>query len=1227
MKRSFFKLFTLVLMLALGSLVAFAQAPTSTLSGSVTDQSGAVVANATVTVKNNGTGAQFKTTTSNNGTFTIPQLSNGVYTVTIAATGFKQSVVQDVKIDTATPASIPVALEVGQQSESVVVQGGADILQTQSANISTTITGRQITELPFSSRDALDLVLLLPGTSTPGRPRTSTINGLPKGALNITLDGVNVQDNTLKSSDGFFTYVRPRIDAVDEVTVSTATPGAESSGEGAVQIKFVTRSGNNDFHGSIYEYHRNPSLNSNYWFNNKSNIPRTRVLLNQYGFRAGGPFWAPKKVFGPASFDGRDKAFFFINYEEYRLPEQTLRQRTIFTPDAQAGIYKYSTSSGIRSVNLLTLAGAQTIDPSIANVLSQIRQSTNGTGAIEALTDPNFQRFTFVNTGGQVRKFPTVRLDFNLSSKHHLENIYNFNLFDSTIDFLNNVDPAFPGFPNYGSQVSNRFSNVTALRSTLTPSLVNEVRFGLTGGSVTFFPEVAASNFASTNGYALNINAAGITNYYVTRGPQRRNAPVWQLGDTVSLTKGAHSLNFGVNYTIVNFWQKTLSDGVVRQVGFGLASNDPAQSLFTVANFQGASTTQLSQARSIYSTLIGSIASVTGNIALDEQSNQYSFAGDVVQRASQKELGFFVQDSWRVRPTLTVNAGLRWEIQLPFTAKNDLYSQTQYEDLWGISGVGNMFKPGTLTGKTPTYTQFKQGDLTYNTDWSAFAPSLGFAWTPSGSGLGKLFGSSGQTVIRGGYSIAYNREGMNVLTSILGANPGITRPATRNVTLTGANNIPISTLLRNGVPGPPAGLPTAPAYPFSPAFTESLNAFLPDLKTGYVQSWTFGIQRELGRDTALEIRYVGNHGTKLWRQTGLNELNNVESGFYNEFIQAQRNLTANNAAGGTRANSFAYFGPNSGTSPLPIILAHFNGIPVAQAGDASKYTSTNFTNATYRNFLDATFPSVGGFSNNLLQNQALFLANTTAAGLPANLFVVNPAVAGNGSFLIDNGGNTTYNSLVVELRRRLSKGLLVQGSYAFSRGFTNMFVSSATVFSDYTTRRNVGLNKSLSPFALTHALKANWIYELPFGRSKAFGGDVGGVTNAFIGGWEFHGTARLQSGSPFSFGNVDLVGMTREDLQEAVKINKGASVVTFLPDDIIENTKRAYGSLTDAAPSGRYISPTNRNRPVAYAGQYGISNLVLYGPKFFRFDLSAVKRFKITETINFELRGEFPTMK
>lgn len=215
-------------------------ASTGSISGTVFDPKGAVVPGATVKATN-ATGQEFTAQTSQDGTFTIPTLTAGVYTATINAAGFKQSVVTDIKVDVGKPSSLNVQLEIGAASETVTVVGGGELLQTQTATIGTTLVGRQITDLPTASRDALDLVLALPGTTTPGRPRTSSINGLPKGSLNITLDGVNVQDNTLKSSDGFFTYVRPRTDAIAEVTTSTSNPGAESSGEGAFQIKFVTQ--------------------------------------------------------------------------------------------------------------------------------------------------------------------------------------------------------------------------------------------------------------------------------------------------------------------------------------------------------------------------------------------------------------------------------------------------------------------------------------------------------------------------------------------------------------------------------------------------------------------------------------------------------------------------------------------------------------------------------------------------------------------------------------------------------------------------------------------------------------------------------------------------------------------------------------------------------------------------------------------------------------------------
>jgi hypothetical protein len=1226
---------------------------TGSLAGTVADQQGAVVAGATVVVKNDATGQEFTATTADNGTFNVPALASGNYTVTITGQGFKQAVLSGVKIDVGLPSSISVALEVGAPTETVTITGaGGELLQTQSATVGTTITGRQIVEQPQASRDALDLITLLPGVQTTGRPRTSTVNGLPKGALNITIDGTDVQDNLISSNDGFFTYVRPRIDAINEVSISTATPGAESSGDGAVQIKFVTRGGTNEFRGSAYWYHREPTLSANYWFNNATlppdpktgRAPINRILLNQYGFRAGGPVLLPKL------YDGRDKAFWFVNYEEFRLPEQQLRQRAILTPEAQSGVFRYITPSGVVSRNLFELAAAAglpaTPDPTIAALLTSIRSATAQGGVQPRAADPNRMDFSFVGQGGQERYFTTVRFDYNITRNHSLENIWNYQEFGGKpVDFLNSTDPSFPGFPNSAGQISQRFTNTTALRSTLTANIVNEARFGVLGGRSAFGP-IGSDQFANQGGFDLNFFDLGITDASAVQAfPQRfnrafgvnfgssvRGTPAYNFSDTLTWLKGSHTFNFGVNYNLIRTYSFA-NNNVVPNVNFGIAAGDPAETLFTAANFPGASSTDLATAAQLYATLTGRVSSIDRTAYLSGGS--YQIHGPLVTMFRQPQFALFAQDSWRARPNLTVNLGLRWEPQQAPVSENDSFAFLPYEDVFGVSGVGNLFRPGATGGQSPQLELLEPGRKLFATDYNNFGPTIGVAYSPNWQSglLNRLFGSSGQSVIRAGYSVAFVREGIGAITQPLQANPGGTLNATRDTAL---GTLPTGTLFRNRNDIAPPAIQSSPTYPITPPVNAAISAFDPDLRTGTAHSWTVGLQREITKDTVVEARYVGTRGNDLWRRFNLNEINILENGFLNEFRVAQANRLANlNAptsffpANDPRRNSFAFTGA-PGTNPLPILFSYFQG-----AGDptnAALYTSAQFTNATRLTQLNPNAANPTGFAGALV-GTAAFFNNGASAGRPDNFFVVNPAVRSGAASLTTNDTETRYDAMQLEVRRRMSAGLLLQLNYTWSKSLTNYFFSSQNTLGQPLTLRpeNEQLERFRAPQDLRHTFKINWIYELPFGRGRQWLSNANAFVEHALGGWEWHGTGRVQSGRPFQLGNVQVVGMTVDELQRAVDARRQPNgTVTYLPEDIILNTQRAFSvsstgvGYSGTAPTGRYLAPANSHGCLqAYTGGCGFSNLILEGPRFVRFDMSVVKRFRFTENTNLELRAEF----
>ena len=1233
-------------LLALTASSVFAQNGLSSIAGTVADSSGGVLPGATITAKNDATAATATGVSTTNGAFTIPGVAVGTYTVTVTLQGFKTAVLKGVTVSAGTPASVKATLEVGGVEQTVEVQGAAEVIQTTSSAAATTLNTNQITSLPLQTRNTLDFVTMLPGVQTAGSNRSSTVNGLPQSSIAITLDGVSIQDNFLKSSDGFFARVSPRLDAVEEVTVTGAAQGADATGQGATQIQFTTKSGTNKFAGTLYDFYQSDRLNTNTFANKLKGLPKGKTTLYQPGGSFGGPITIPGVV------NGHDRAFFFINLEQTRQPDTITTTSTLLNASAQNGVFTYGNG---QTVNLYALAAAKgftsTPDPLIGKLLSDIANSTTTVGGSFAQVSGNLnnQTFSYQQPVKGNTTFPTVKLDYNLTPQNHAAFSINRTDLVSIPDTTNSTQARFPGFPIAGEQDSGRYAIAASFRSTIGRSMVNTFHFGFTGGetdfSTTLNPAMWTGPLANQGGYSIGLGA-GLTSPGISGSVSARNATTRVWEDTFNWQKASHSLSMGYSYTRVGAW---LTSGTrVPSISLGTDSSDPAFGMFTTANFPGASNTDLTNAEGLYGLLTGRVTTVSGTARLDPASGQYVYNGNSRQDGRLPVHDFFVQDNWRAKPNLSINVGVRYAIQAPFIALNGSYSTATLSDIWGISGNlpgcdpsaptaanCNLFKPGTTPGTTPAFINLGAQVKPYNTDLNNFAPSIGANWTPSerGGALGRMLGKQGDTSLSAGWSRAFERRDMNTFTSVFSANPGLTVSANRTV---GNGNLTTPLLFRDGnLGGPPlcSVSPTtgcmldSPVYPLVPTSTTgSVNIFDPNIQTPYSDTYTVGLQRALGRKSAIEVRYVGTRNRDQWTTYNMNESDILDNGFLQEFQNAQTNLQANIANG--KGATFAYMGAGTGTVPLPIYLAYFSGFAQSQAGDASKYTSTSFTNASFVNplakFNPNPFTPAGTNSNSGLAGTPGRIANAIAAGLPRNYFMANPDATG-GANVTGDGGYTTYNSLQTQYRRRLSGGLQFDASYVLEHGYQSSRFSFRV---PRVLTRVTGQEGDV-----TQVVKSTFVYELPFGRGKRFGANAGSVMDRIVGGWKVSGTINVQTGRLFDLNNVRLVGMTEQDVQKMFTLRRDATNNQFYyawPQDVIDQTINAFNTsatsatgYSGAAPTGRYFAPANSDPSCieTISGSYGtcgVRTLVVTGPLVKNVDLSFRKVATVKGHTTFE---------
>ncbi len=793
-------IFALALSLALMAGAVQAQVTTGTVKGVVSDPNGAVVPGAKVTITRKSTSESRTTTSSDSGNFQFDNLQPGAdYLITVEAANFKKAEVSDVAVQLGKAADVPVLLQTGQLTETVTVSaGGAELVNTTNADLSKGFDSRQVVELaqtsagPIGGAGVNNLALIAPNVSSAGGVGVGTggtVGGQRPRNNNFMVDGI---DNNDKSVTGPQSYISP--EEVAEFTLLQNQFSAEFGRSNGGQFITVTKSGANEYHGTMYGFFRNRYLNALDNFQKQAGVTRDRTSPNfmprldyfRGGFNVGGPVAIPNFTGEDRMFwSGKDKLFFFFSYE--RLQEGTAASPGgIATPTA-GGFATLATIPGLSANNLSVLRTYLPVAPAadIQNSSCTGPDCVRVGGRLIDLGSVNFAAPNFTKQNHAVGN-----VDYN----HSANTIFRFRFTmtnAAAIDNIANLPAFFVSIP-----LKQRLFSGTLLHN-FSPNLINETRIAfrrstmstpapdITFPGLNVFPNITLDDLGVDIGPDGNAPQGGAENNY-------------QIVDNLTWIKGNHSFKFGGDFRV----------------------------LISPATFS-----QRVRGAYEYGTLEHFLKDLSPDVFGERN------AGNSVYYGNQKVLYAFVQDDWRIRPNLTLNMGVNYSYQeVPLGARTG-------QELNSISTV-----PGLIAFRAPK-AQTKN-----------FAPKVGFAWSPNfGSGmLGRLFGASSKSSIRGGFSMGYDYIFDNLY--VLSNPPQLQQTNNVDTTVPSTPNF-----LANG------GLPETPVVITSAAAARAVTgSFIPDQEVPYSLTWTLSWQRQFLNDWSVETRYLGTRGIHLLTQNRIN---------------------------------------------------------------------------------------------------------------------------------------------------------------------------------------------------------------------------------------------------------------------------------------------------------------------------------------------------------------------
>lgn len=1156
------------LALAFAAATAFAQGTTSRLVGTVTDATGGVLPGATVTITNEGTGVTFSTVTTAAGAYSFEALTSGLYTVKVEMDGFKTYEARGTRVEIGQPATVNAKLEPGSIAETITVIGATPVVQTStSGNLGTVVEQRTIEALPIvgtRGRNPLELVNIQPGVVSGANTGGGThVYGARDRAWNYTLDGIDTNETSAGGSN--FSPLRTNPDSISEFKVLTGNASAEYGRNSGGQVAMVTRSGTNQFRGTLFAFRRDPKLAATEWETNLVCDPKTsRTPCKQ-------PFYQTIGGFGVGGPIKRNKLFFYGNLQMLRATITRETTATVFTEQARRGIWRYvvggrnqpagvSGASVDASGNVMPGLNIGTYniaanDPARLGLNAEIQRLIGLTPLPNLFTTGdglNYAGHRF-NWDEKEEQFDSVvRVDYNFSARHYFFGRVAWGQQNTICDSVNGGGPRYPDGPCIVNTYRTPFNMAASWRWNPTGSIVNEFVFGV---NHFFFDFQIPSNDASKP-YLV---APTTTDPEETEFGNKRTLNTYQFVNNLSWVTGPHNFKFGTNVRLGKHTDTRGSIGgynATPVINFSTSINTVDPTTFSIPGDIN-TTFDRPTLQSNINYLLGRVGQVSQGFV--STGNQYAPGGTLFDvEALYPEIDFFAQDSWRLNQNFSVDLGVRWEWKLAPRNPDELFRAPNQR---------------VAVGEAPSSALSWTDKKLYNDDLNNIAPSVGVVWDPKGDG---------SSVLRGNYRMAFDRINTFVISSsILQSIPGITAGIADTAygqaggRLTG---VPVSSLQPTFSP---ESFLTPPAVSAS-----SMRVMDKQFQTPITHAWAISYQRELWSKTLVEVAYIGRRASDLFGAYNVNQAEILKNGFLDAFNVVK--------AGGQSALMNQLLAPDTRR------LSTETGSDMVRRLFASNLAT------------DSVAALAASLGTRIQGGQTL----PQLSGLGPYFFFPYPQYLG-GMNVIDSGDWSRYHALQLKLERRFSNGYYYMLAYTLARSkdtrsFDPAFttVSTGNAQSASSTPFNIfdrSLNFARSDFDRTHVFNANFVVELPFGRGKRFGGGVNRAVDIFVGGWEVAGALRLTSGRPFT------VYSGSNTLSNVVQTPANCA-----------GCEATLGSPYDDETTGLvwFFNPDARAKfSVPKAGEFSnVGRNAFTGPSSFNLDMTLGKRIRTFGSQSLELR-------